>query len=72
MQKTHNIITYPFSKDDPVLTSKMVYKGEWKDDMRNGHGKQEYYDGSIFEGDWLDNRQSFGSYTWPDGTQYSG
>ena len=29
---------------------KMIYKGDWKDDMRHGFGIQDFYDGSKFEG----------------------
>ena len=50
----------------------MVYKGEWKDDMRHGYGRQEFYDGSVFEGEWEWNRQKFGTYMWTDGSEYVG
>jgi len=33
----------------------MVYKGDWKDDLRFGYGIQEFYDGSKFEGHWENN-----------------
>lgn len=33
----------------------ILYKGYWKDDMKNGFGMQVYEDGWIFEGHWEDN-----------------
>ena len=50
----------------------MIYRGEWKLEMRHGYGVQEFYDGSRFEGHWVYNNQKFGTYVWPDGAEYSG
>ena len=50
----------------------MVYKGEWKDDMRHGYGIQNFYDESFFDGEWEWNLQKFGTYVWPDGSEYAG
>eukprot|EP00347_Sterkiella_histriomuscorum_P016638 403352421 len=51
---------------------KMIYKGDWKDDMRHGFGIQQFYDGSKYEGQWENNIQTFGSFLWPDGSEYVG
>ncbi|CDW79672.1 UNKNOWN [Stylonychia lemnae] len=59
-------------EDDAIEIPQMVYKGEWRDDMRHGFGVQEFYDGSKFEGQWAYNKQSFGTYIWPDGSEYVG
>jgi len=29
-----------------------VYEGEWLDGLRDGEGKQEWPDGSRYEGQW--------------------
>ena len=50
----------------------MIYRGEWKNDLRHGYGIQEFFDGSRFEGQWQFNRQYFGTFIWPDGAEYSG
>ncbi len=50
----------------------MIYRGEWKNDLRHGYGIQEFFDGSRFEGQWQHNRQYFGTFIWPDGAEYSG
>lgn len=40
------------SKQPVTLASGAVYEGEWIDDMRDGYGKQEWPDGSKYEGNW--------------------
>jgi len=47
----------------PKITPK--YEGEQKEGMRHGKGKQIFEDGSIYEGEWKnDKREGYGEYTW--------
>nr|XP_034194396.1 MORN repeat-containing protein 3-like [Osmia lignaria] len=45
-----------FSPKNKVLF-KGYYRGEWKDDKKAGRGKELYSDGSMYEGDWLNNKR---------------
>lgn len=40
--------------------------------MRHGYGIQQFYDGSKFEGNWENDKQVYGQYIWPDGSEYVG
>ena len=41
--------------------------------MKHGHGKYTWTDGSIFEGEWYENKiNGKGIYVWPDGRKYIG
>ena len=41
--------------------------------MKNGKGKLQFTDGSIYEGEYVNNEISGnGKYLWPDGKQYEG
>ncbi|MFN9902716.1 MAG: hypothetical protein ACK55Z_28830, partial [bacterium] len=31
-----------------------IYKGHWKNGIKEGYGKQRWKDGSVYEGDWKD------------------
>ena len=31
--------------------------GEWKASQKNGKGRMKYADGSIYEGEWLDDKR---------------
>lgn len=47
--------------------------GEWVNDDRHGHGKQEYRDGSIYDGTWVeDERAGEGRSEYPDHSRYDG
>lgn len=37
-----------------LTNGEILYKGYWKDDMKNGFGMQVYEDGWVFEGHWDD------------------
>ena len=39
-------------KGPTTLESGAVYEGEWLNGQRDGHGKQEWLDGSRYEGQW--------------------
>lgn len=40
---------------------------------KEGHGKYLWADGSVYEGEWIDNRISGnGIYLWKDGRRYYG
>jgi hypothetical protein len=45
----------PDVKTEGVVAPNMVYRGEWKNDMRHGFGIQDFYDGSKFEGQFVFN-----------------
>ena len=50
-----------------------VYKGEWKDDLRNGEGKMTYADNSVYVGEWKDDlRNGVGKMTYADNSVYVG
>jgi len=34
------------------LDSGAIYEGEWLNGVRDGHGKQEWLDGSRYDGQW--------------------
>ena len=34
-----------------------TYKGQWKEDKKNGQGVQAYEDKSKYEGEWLDDQK---------------
>eukprot|EP00127_Corallochytrium_limacisporum_P000355 Clim_evm50s11 gene=Clim_evmTU50s11 len=45
------------------------YTGEWKDDMRHGHGKCVYRNGDVDVGEWEHGlRHGFGTYSKKDGS----
>ena len=52
----------------------MIYSGEYKNDVREGHGKLISTDGTYYYvGDWLDNKmEGNGIFTWPDNRKYQG
>jgi len=35
-----------------------VYKGEWKNDLKNGKGLLTYSNGDTYEGDWLNDEKN--------------
>ena len=39
-------------KEGVILQSGAVYTGEWLGEAREGWGKQEWTDGSRYEGEW--------------------
>lgn len=49
------------------------YRGNWKDDKKNGFGKMIYSDSTVYEGNWQDNmRHGKGKYKWKSGLVYEG
>ena len=41
--------------------------------MKHGHGKYIWNDGSMYEGEWYENKiNGRGIYIWPDGRKYNG
>eukprot|EP00913_Durusdinium_trenchii_P024990 g23455.t2 len=49
------------------------YKGQWRGNMRHGHGILTRADGHRYEGAWLDNRaHGHGTFTESSGTSYEG
>ncbi|CAE7385547.1 RSP1, partial [Symbiodinium pilosum] len=50
-----------------------VYKGQWKNGMREGIGKQTWPDGASFVGQWVANKaQGNGQFLHSDGDIYIG
>nr|XP_039265120.1 junctophilin-1-like [Styela clava]XP_039265121.1 junctophilin-1-like [Styela clava]XP_039265122.1 junctophilin-1-like [Styela clava]XP_039265123.1 junctophilin-1-like [Styela clava] len=50
-----------------------TYRGEWKNDKREGYGICERTDGFRYQGEWLGNqRHGYGCTTFPDGTREEG
>mmetsp|Transcript_37317 Transcript_37317/g.69509 ORF Transcript_37317/g.69509 Transcript_37317/m.69509 type:complete len:626 (+) Transcript_37317:90-1967(+) len=49
------------------------YKGNFKNDLRNGHGKQVDSDGSVYTGEWLDGAMwGTGTKVYPSSAAYTG
>jgi len=49
------------------------YRGEWKNNMKEGRGIHEWPDKSRYEGEWSkDKRNGFGVYIWEDGRKFVG
>ena len=52
---------------------RVVYLGEIRNGMANGHGVGVWNTGSIYEGEWKDNqRHGEGAFEWADGERYEG
>lgn len=49
-----------------------TYKGEWKNDCRDGYGEIQFDDNARFQGQWEKGRLKNGVYMFQDGTEYSG
>lgn len=55
------------------ISAKYVYEGQWKNNERNGRGKQLWKDGSVYEGYWKDNlAHGYGRLIHTDGDVYVG
>lgn len=49
------------------------FKGEHKNDMKNGHGRWEKADGNTYTGNFVNDKlQGYGIMTWPNGDRYEG
>jgi hypothetical protein len=56
-----------------VYESGSVYKGYWKDNLRQGKGIFTWVDGERYEGDYIqDLREGQGIYFWKNGERYEG
>ncbi len=51
---------------------KEYYKGGWKGGRRFGHGRWEWPDGSMFEGEWDGDKNGPGTFTTGEGFTFSG
>lgn len=50
-----------------------LYKGEFCENKRHGHGVFYYVNGDIFSGNWENNlKHGFGTYRFADGSEYRG
>jgi len=50
-----------------------VYKGEWKNNMKDGKGIQVWQEGDIYKGEWKKGKRTGqGIHIWPDGHYYEG
>ena len=42
----------------------------WYQDYQHGKGTMYYYNGDLYEGDWInDKREGQGTYTWKNGSK---
>lgn len=58
---------------DIQLENGAVFKGEWKNGMRDGIGIQQWPDGSKYEGEWLEDKaHGKGTLVHADGDIYEG
>eukprot|EP00434_Breviolum_minutum_P008255 symbB.v1.2.007283.t1/scaffold438.1/size205425/11 len=56
-----------------TFTTGAVYKGQWKDGMRDGVGQQTWPDGACYSGQWVANRaEGMGKFLHSDGDFYIG
>jgi len=64
------------SRDDrPThrFTSGSAYTGQWKGNMRDGFGLQNWADGAVYHGEWRENKaHGKGRFTHVDGSVYIG
>ena len=80
-----NVIVYngEFRSDGKQRTGQMIYpkkclsdrdvyyKGEWKNDKRDGRGIEIYSDGSMYKGNFKKGRfHENWKFTWADGTKW--
>ena len=49
-----------------------IYKGLFNEGLPHGNGKEEFYDGSFFEGYYLNGKKKYGIFEWKDGSKYQG
>jgi len=53
--------------------TRVLYEGEWRQDIRHGKGRHSWADGSSYEGEWAnDHRHGKGKHSWADGSTYEG
>lgn len=38
-----------------AIAYSLIFKGDWKDGMKHGHGTMTYLSGNIYQGEWKDN-----------------
>lgn len=47
----------------------MIFTGEWMNDKPHGTGKEEYKDGSMYVGNFINGiKEGHGNFKWPDGS----
>ena len=50
-----------------------IYKGNYKNDLRNGYGEMYWTDGSVYKGNWVNGIQhGLGKMSFLDGTSNEG
>ena len=50
-----------------------IYKGEYREDERDGYGEMYWTDGSCYQGEWIRGIQhGYGKMIFPDGTKKEG
>lgn len=66
-------INYRKQLPDIQLENGAVFKGEWKNGMRDGIGIQQWPDGSKYEGEWVEDKANGkGTLVHADGDIYEG
>lgn len=46
------------SEEDETLVQKAKYEGHYKDGLKHGHGRFEFPNGDVYEGEFVDNKVS--------------
>ena len=44
-------------KEYNIFTNELIFEGNYKNKIKNGHGKEYYYDELIFEGEFLNEKK---------------
>lgn len=58
---------------DKDKRSNYEYHGQWRDNLRQGHGKCFYYNGDLFVGNWKSGkRHGPGEHFYRKGDKYTG
>ena len=45
-------------KEYNIFTNELIFEGNYKNKIKNGHGKEYYYDELIFEGEFLNGKKN--------------
>ena len=68
----YGVMKYIWPISDKDYSNLGEYKGEWKNDVREGAGEMSYLNGSHYKGIWVNDLKSSGELKLLDGTIYNG
>ncbi|CAD7971612.1 unnamed protein product [Amoebophrya sp. A120] len=75
-QNGYGKMVYHSNAADCAGNQEPSYEGQWSKSKRSGKGTMRYCDGSVFKGEWKDDKPSKGVFQWTtaDGTvhEYKG